>query len=48
MSSKDMGFLKRLVLVKRLYLEGSEKADHFHNYADQMLAVITLFLAVEP
>jgi hypothetical protein len=39
--------IKRLVLVKRLYLEGVEKASHRHNYSDQMLAVINLFLAVE-
>ena len=36
-----------MVLVKRLYLEGVEKAAHEHNYSDQMLAAINLFLAVE-
>lgn len=39
--------LKRLVLVKRLYLEGFDKSAHEHNYSDQMLSVINLFLAVE-
>lgn len=39
--------LKRLVLTKRLYLEGVEKAKSRHNYADQLLAAINLFLAVE-
>ena len=44
---KDEVSLRRLVLVKRLYLEGLNKAQSRHNYADQMLAVINLFLAVE-
>ena len=44
---KDELTLKRLVLVKRLYLEGVEKAKSQHNYADQMLSVLNLFLAVE-
>ncbi|NIN66194.1 MAG: hypothetical protein GTO63_16170 [Anaerolineae bacterium] len=44
---QDQVSIKRLVLVKRLYLEGVEKAAHQHNYSDQMLAVINLFLAVE-
>ena len=44
---KDEVSLRRLVLVKRLYLEGLDKAKSQHNYADQMLAVINLFLAVE-
>lgn len=44
---QDEASIKRLVLVKRLYLEGVEKAAHEHNYSDQMLAVINLFLAVE-
>jgi hypothetical protein len=39
--------VKRLVLVKRLYLDAVEKAAHEHNYSDQMLAVVNLFLAVE-
>lgn len=39
--------LKRLVLVKRLYLEGVDKAAHQHSYSDQILSVINLFLAVE-
>ncbi|NMB63666.1 MAG: hypothetical protein GYA16_02225 [Spirochaetes bacterium] len=39
--------LKRLVLVKRLYLEGIEKAKRKNNYVDQMLSAINLFLAVE-
>jgi hypothetical protein len=44
---RDEVSLKRLVLVKRLYLEGVDKANSQHNYADQMLAVINLFLAAE-
>jgi hypothetical protein len=39
--------VKLLVLVKRLYLDGVEKAAHEHSYSDQMLAVLSLFLAVE-
>jgi len=44
---KDGLTLKRLVLVKRLYLEGVEKAKSQHNYADQMLSILNLFLSVE-
>jgi hypothetical protein len=44
---EDQASVKRLVLVKRTYLDGIEKAAHQHNYCDQMLAVVNLFLAVE-
>lgn len=39
--------LRRLVLIKRLYLEGIDKAQSHFNYADQILSVLNLFLAVE-
>lgn len=44
---EDEVTLKRLVLVKRLYLEGINKAAHQHNYSDQILSAINLFLAIE-
>jgi len=39
--------LKRLILVKRLFLAGVENSTHPHNYSEQLLAVINLFLSIE-